>query len=61
MGSFDPPPPADEPEDVVYDLRPRWPLGEEYDKGRNEAWSLRRAHIHPSLTSIIQASLLQQP
>ncbi|PKI70415.1 hypothetical protein CRG98_009190 [Punica granatum] len=60
MGRFDPPPPADEPEDVVYDLRPRWPLGEEYDKGRSEARSLRRARVHPSLTSIIQASLQQQ-
>ncbi|KAI6706630.1 hypothetical protein NL676_009592 [Syzygium grande] len=27
MGRFDPPPPADEPDDAMYDLRPRWPLG----------------------------------
>ncbi|KAE7997093.1 hypothetical protein FH972_001759 [Carpinus fangiana] len=60
VGRFDPPPPADEPEDFVNDLRPRWPLGEEYAEGRSEARSLRRARIHPSLTSIIQASLQQQ-
>ncbi|KAK4788010.1 hypothetical protein SAY86_019329 [Trapa natans] len=60
MGRFDPPPPADEPDDIVYDLRPRWPLGEEYDKGRSEARSLRKARIHPSLTSMIQASLKEQ-
>ncbi|XP_062154012.1 probable tRNA N6-adenosine threonylcarbamoyltransferase, mitochondrial [Alnus glutinosa] len=60
VGRFDPPPPADEPEDFVYDLRPRWPLGEEFAEGRSEARSLRKARIHPSLTSIIQASLQQQ-
>ncbi|XP_061960643.1 probable tRNA N6-adenosine threonylcarbamoyltransferase, mitochondrial isoform X3 [Populus nigra] len=60
MGRFDPPPPADEHEDYMYDLRPRWPLGEEYAEGRSEARSLRTARIHPSLTSIIQASLQQQ-
>ena len=43
-----------------YDLRPRWPLGEEYAEGRSEARSIRRARMHPSLTSIIQASLQQQ-
>ncbi|KAK7349645.1 hypothetical protein VNO77_07168 [Canavalia gladiata] len=57
MGRYDPPPPADEPEDFVYDLRPRWPLGEEYAEGKSEARSLRTARVHPSLTSIIQASL----
>lgn len=56
MGRFDPPPPADEADDFVFDLRPRWPLGEEYAEGRSEARSLRRARIHPSLTSIIQAA-----
>ncbi|XP_062091616.1 probable tRNA N6-adenosine threonylcarbamoyltransferase, mitochondrial isoform X1 [Humulus lupulus] len=61
VGRFDPAPPAEDPEDVVYDLRPRWPLGEEYAEGRSEARSLRTARIHPSLTSIIQASLQQQP
>ncbi|EEF50357.1 O-sialoglycoprotein endopeptidase, putative [Ricinus communis] len=60
IGRFDPPPPADEPEDIMYDLRPRWPLGEEYAEGRSKARSLKTARIHPSLTSIIQASL-QQP
>ncbi|KAJ7950964.1 glycoprotease 1 [Quillaja saponaria] len=60
MGRFDPPPPVDEPEDSVYDLRPRWPLGEEHTEGRSEARSLRTARIHPSLTSLIQASLQQQ-
>ncbi|KAK9274407.1 hypothetical protein L1049_019221 [Liquidambar formosana] len=60
MGRFDPPPSASEPEDSLYDLRPRWPLGEEYAEGRSEARSLRRARIHPSLTSLIQASLQQQ-
>lgn len=61
MGRFDPPPPADEPEDIVYDLRPRWPLGEEYMEGRSEARSMKTARIHPSLTSMIQASSQQQP
>ncbi|XP_020220425.1 probable tRNA N6-adenosine threonylcarbamoyltransferase, mitochondrial [Cajanus cajan] len=59
MGRYDPPPPAEEPEDFVYDLRPRWPLGEVYAEGKSEARSLRTARIHPSLTSIIQASLQQ--
>lgn len=56
MGRFDPPPPADEPEDTVYDLRPRWPLGEEYAEGRSEARSMRKARMHPSLTSLIHGS-----
>ncbi|KDP28771.1 hypothetical protein JCGZ_14542 [Jatropha curcas] len=60
MGRFDPPPPADEAEDFVYDLRPRWPLGVEYAEGRSNARSIRRARVHPSLTSLIQASLQQQ-
>jgi N6-L-threonylcarbamoyladenine synthase len=60
VGRYDPPPPATEPEDYVYDLRPRWPLGEEYAKGRSEARSMRTARIHPSLTSIIRADSLQQ-
>ncbi|OVA19523.1 Gcp-like domain [Macleaya cordata] len=59
-GRFDPPPPADEPEDAVFDLRPRWPLGEEYAEGRSEARSMRKARMHPSLTSMIQASMQQQ-
>lgn len=60
VGRYDPPPPANEPKDSVLDLRPRWPLGEEYAEGRSEARSLRKARIHPSLTSIIQASLQQE-
>ncbi|KAK6140994.1 hypothetical protein DH2020_025261 [Rehmannia glutinosa] len=60
MGRYDTPPPACEPEDVVLDLRPRWPLGEEYAEGRSEARSLKTARIHPSLTSLIQASKQQQ-
>ncbi|KAL1223594.1 putative tRNA N6-adenosine threonylcarbamoyltransferase [Cardamine amara subsp. amara] len=60
VGRYDPPPPAKEPEDFVYDLRPRWPLGEEYAQGRSEARSMRTARIHPSLTSIIRADSLQQ-
>ncbi|KAL3516985.1 hypothetical protein ACH5RR_023887 [Cinchona calisaya] len=60
MGRFDPPPPANEPEDAKLDLRPRWPLGEEYAEGRSEARSMRKARIHPSLTSLIQASLQEQ-
>lgn len=56
MGRFDPPPPANEPEDTMYDIRSRWPLGEEYAEGRSEARSVRKARIHPSLTSIIQGS-----
>ncbi|KAL6494082.1 glutamated carboxypeptidase [Orobanche gracilis] len=59
MGRYDPPPPACEPEDALLDLRPRWPLGEEYAQGRSEARSLKTARIHPSLTSLIQASLRQ--
>ncbi|KAM0945478.1 putative N(6)-L-threonylcarbamoyladenine synthase [Dioscorea sansibarensis] len=59
-GRFDPPPPANEPENHLVDLRPRWPLGEEYSQGRSEARSLKRARIHPSLTSIIQGSMQQQ-
>ncbi|CAA0842675.1 Probable tRNA N6-adenosine threonylcarbamoyltransferase- mitochondrial [Striga hermonthica] len=61
MGRYDPPPPACEPEDAWLDLRPRWPLGEEYAQGRSEARSLKMARVHPSLTSIIQASPQQQP
>ncbi|XP_031269688.1 probable tRNA N6-adenosine threonylcarbamoyltransferase, mitochondrial isoform X2 [Pistacia vera] len=60
VGRYDPPPSVIEPEDFVYDLRPRWPLGEEYAEGRSEARSLRTARIHPSLTSLIQASMQQQ-
>ncbi|KAG8391648.1 hypothetical protein BUALT_Bualt01G0209200 [Buddleja alternifolia] len=60
MGRYDPPPPACEPEDAVLDLRPRWPLGEEYAEGRSEARSMKTARIHPSLTSLIQGSM-QQP
>ncbi|CDO97705.1 unnamed protein product [Coffea canephora] len=61
VGRYDPPPPANEPEDAQLDLRPRWPLGEEYAEGRSDARSMRKARIHPSLTSLIQASLLGQP
>ncbi|KAG6431026.1 hypothetical protein SASPL_109101 [Salvia splendens] len=60
MGRYDPPPPACEPEDAVLDLRPRWPLGEELAQGRSEARSMKTARIHPSLTSLIQASMQQQ-
>lgn len=56
-GRFDDPPAADEPDDMQYDLRPRWPLGEEYSEGRSAARSLKTARIHPSLTSMIQGSL----
>ncbi|XP_054785077.1 probable tRNA N6-adenosine threonylcarbamoyltransferase, mitochondrial isoform X1 [Prosopis cineraria] len=56
MGRYDPPPPPQEPEDFVYDVRPRWPLGEEYAEGRSEAPSVKRARVHPSLTSLIQAA-----
>lgn len=59
-GRFDPPPRADEPEDSMLDLRPRWPLGEEYPLGKSEARSLKRARVHPSLTSIIQGSAPHQ-
>ncbi|KAL5697286.1 N(6)-L-threonylcarbamoyladenine synthase [Ranunculus cassubicifolius] len=54
-GRFDPPPPANDPDDFVFDLRPRWPLGEEHTEGKSEARSMRIARIHPSLTSIIQS------
>ncbi|XP_072958226.1 probable tRNA N6-adenosine threonylcarbamoyltransferase, mitochondrial isoform X1 [Typha angustifolia] len=56
LGRFDAPPPANEPEDSQYDLRPRWPLGEEYAEGKSVARSLKTARVHPSLTSIIQGS-----
>ncbi|EYU31978.1 hypothetical protein ABFS82_02G149700 [Erythranthe guttata] len=61
MGRYDTPPPACEPDDALVDIRPRWPLGEEYAEGRSEARSLKTARIHPSLTSQIQASLEKQP
>ncbi|KAL0425841.1 UNVERIFIED_CONTAM: putative tRNA N6-adenosine threonylcarbamoyltransferase, mitochondrial [Sesamum radiatum] len=61
MGRYDPPPPACEPEDAMLDLRPRWPLGEEYAEGRSEARSLKTARVHPSLTSLIQASTQIMP
>ncbi|KAL4585863.1 hypothetical protein LXL04_010490 [Taraxacum kok-saghyz] len=54
LGRFDPPPPVIEPEDCQIDLRPRWPLGEEYGKGRSVARSMKTARIHPSLTSLTQ-------
>lgn len=59
VGRYDPPPPANEPEDFMYDLRPRWPLGEEYAQGKNESRSMKRARMHPSLTSIVQGSIEQ--
>ncbi|XP_073039062.1 probable tRNA N6-adenosine threonylcarbamoyltransferase, mitochondrial [Primulina eburnea] len=59
MGGYDPPPPACEPADALLDLRPRWPLEEELVEGRSEARSSRTARIHPSLTSLIQASVEQ--
>jgi hypothetical protein len=42
---------------VQYELRPRWPLGEEYSEGRSVARSMKTARVHPSLTSMIQGSL----
>ncbi|CAK8572751.1 unnamed protein product [Lathyrus sativus] len=59
VGRYDPPPPAEDPEDFFYDVRPRWPLGEEYAEGRSESRFLRTARVHPSLTSLIQASSQQ--
>ncbi|KAJ3679849.1 hypothetical protein LUZ60_016127 [Juncus effusus] len=56
-GRFEPPPPPNEPDNFQYDLRPRWPLGEEYLQGKSEARSIKRARVHPSLTSIIRDSL----
>ncbi|KAG2597070.1 probable tRNA N6-adenosine threonylcarbamoyltransferase, mitochondrial isoform X2 [Panicum virgatum] len=56
-GRFEDPPAADEPDDTQYELRPRWPLGEEYSEGRSVARSLKTARVHPSLTSMIQGSL----
>jgi len=58
-GRFEAPPAADEPDDMQYELRPRWPLGEEYSEGRSVARSLKTARVHPSLTSMIQGSLLK--
>ncbi|XP_047323512.1 probable tRNA N6-adenosine threonylcarbamoyltransferase, mitochondrial [Impatiens glandulifera] len=62
VGRFDPPPPKPEHEDqnAILDLRPRWPLGDEYERGKSEARSLKTARVHPSLTSLIRASILQQ-
>ncbi|XP_042395494.1 probable tRNA N6-adenosine threonylcarbamoyltransferase, mitochondrial isoform X3 [Zingiber officinale] len=59
-GRFDPPPPDNEPEDAMFELRPRWPLGEEYLQGKSEARSMKKARMYPSLTSMIQDSLQQQ-
>ncbi|VAI13804.1 probable tRNA N6-adenosine threonylcarbamoyltransferase, mitochondrial [Triticum dicoccoides] len=56
-GRFEDPPPADEPDDMQYDLRPRWPLGEEHSEGRSVSRSLKTARIHPSLTSMTHSSL----
>ncbi|KAH9627453.1 hypothetical protein KSS87_006144 [Heliosperma pusillum] len=56
VGRFDPPPPVHDAEDTVYDIKARWPLGEEYAEGRSEARSIRTARIYPSLTSLIQGS-----
>jgi len=56
-GRFEAPPAADEPDNMQYELRPRWPLGEEYSEGRSVARSLKTARVHPSLTSMIQGSL----
>uniref|UniRef100_A0A0E0MV14 Gcp-like domain-containing protein n=1 Tax=Oryza rufipogon TaxID=4529 RepID=A0A0E0MV14_ORYRU len=42
---------------VTYDLRPRWPLGEEYSDGRCVARSMKTARVHPSLASMIQGSV----
>ncbi|CAA0820367.1 Probable tRNA N6-adenosine threonylcarbamoyltransferase- mitochondrial [Striga hermonthica] len=60
VGRYDPPPPACEPDDAQLDLRPRWPLGQVFAQGKSEARSLKTARVHPSLTSIIQASAKQQ-
>jgi len=57
VGRFEDPPAANEPDDKQYELRPRWPLGEEYSEGRSVARSLKTARVHPSLTSMIQGSL----
>uniref|UniRef100_A0A0E0FC91 N(6)-L-threonylcarbamoyladenine synthase n=1 Tax=Oryza meridionalis TaxID=40149 RepID=A0A0E0FC91_9ORYZ len=56
-GRFDEPPAVDEPDDMQYDLRPRWPLGEEYSEGRSVSRSMKTARVHPSLTSMIQGSV----
>uniref|UniRef100_A0A0E0JHG3 N(6)-L-threonylcarbamoyladenine synthase n=1 Tax=Oryza punctata TaxID=4537 RepID=A0A0E0JHG3_ORYPU len=56
-GRFDDPPAVDEPDDMQYDLRPRWPLGEEYSEGRSVSRSMKTARVHPSLTSMIQGSV----
>uniref|UniRef100_A0A0E0RHD0 N(6)-L-threonylcarbamoyladenine synthase n=2 Tax=Oryza rufipogon TaxID=4529 RepID=A0A0E0RHD0_ORYRU len=56
-GRFDDPPAVDEPDDMQYDLRPRWPLGEEYSEGRSASRSMKTARVHPSLTSMIQGSV----
>ncbi|XP_047049525.1 probable tRNA N6-adenosine threonylcarbamoyltransferase, mitochondrial [Lolium rigidum] len=56
-GRFEDPPPAHEPDDMQYDLRPRWPLGEEYSEGISVSRSLKTARIHPSLTSMTQSAL----
>uniref|UniRef100_A0A0E0FKI6 N(6)-L-threonylcarbamoyladenine synthase n=1 Tax=Oryza nivara TaxID=4536 RepID=A0A0E0FKI6_ORYNI len=56
-GRFDDPPAVDEPDDLQYDLRPRWPLGEEYSDGRCVARSMKTARVHPSLASMIQGSV----
>ncbi|KAL9265893.1 putative tRNA N6-adenosine threonylcarbamoyltransferase, mitochondrial [Drosera capensis] len=60
LGRFEPPPPPDELKDAWFDVRPRWPLGEEYAEGRSEARSMRKARIYPSLTSLIQGAAKEQ-
>lgn len=56
LGMWEPPPSVEEPEDGWLDLRPRWQLGEIFADGRSISPSLKRARIHPSLTSSIQMS-----
>ncbi|XP_074263183.1 putative tRNA N6-adenosine threonylcarbamoyltransferase, mitochondrial isoform X2 [Silene latifolia] len=56
VGRFDPPPPVHEAKNTLYDIRARWPLGEEYAEGRSEARSMKTARVYPSLTSLIQGS-----
>ncbi|CAN6825283.1 unnamed protein product [Brassica oleracea] len=63
VGRFDPPPPAIEPDDFVYDLRPRWPLGEERRKSPaiEESFHSRRTFMETSrlpLSSSIRGKLI---
>ncbi|CAF2094407.1 unnamed protein product [Brassica rapa] len=63
VGRFNPPPPAIEADDFVYDLRPRWPRGEERGKSPaiEESFHSRRTFMETwrlPLSSSIRGKLI---